>query len=204
VTHENLPRVCSVEEFQALAPRTRLRRTFDQITEYPDHWEQTGWIELTPASVSWIETRTSLELPPDPRYVSPDVVTRWFERTQEVNLCGSAFCLSGWGSVLAGDRFVNHGVVATRETLVDAGNRGAELFGLHSETASWLFDQSRQYGEIAVAVDWLTLDDRNEISEEGYRWTRVDPLPAEDDGPPPNLPDDAFLMYNHESEETDI
>lgn len=157
MTHENLPRVCTPEEFLAAEPRERLRLAFQQIVEHPELWNQWEWVVTDD---DWDGRVLMLS----PRHLNEHETRRLIENTRNVNLCGTAYCLGGWGCVLAGDRFISVGAVITRdEHARDVSWRGEELFGIHEETAGYLFDQDRHLADLQAAVEWLTEDPRHEI-----------------------------------------
>lgn len=80
----------------------------------------------------------------------------------EADICNTTACVAGWSSVLAGDRvrLDTTACVTSDNRVMSYSDRGAELLGLTSDEAFWLFDAGRTKSQVLYALDELAAGKR--------------------------------------------
>jgi hypothetical protein len=115
MTHEILPRVCTVEEFLAATPAERRALTRQQLDLTPEAWLQSWWAN----GVTFDHDRRV------------QVTTPWHpEGHHYPTACGTAFCYAGWGAVLAGYTLISADQVVVDGRIRFIADCAMRLFGL--------------------------------------------------------------------------
>lgn len=131
--------ICTPEEFLARDPVERLLAVRRQIDLEREHWDQRSWIKIDSTVPGY---REEMKKPVEYR-----------------NICGSAYCVAGWASVLAGDRFTDDlraTVFVPGRGLIYVEDRANELFNLSVSEGDILYEGDNTIDDIDEVILALT------------------------------------------------
>lgn len=142
----------------------------DPSTRSSGDWKQTEYAEFNPAQMRDLGISISTEAFSDVVEISPvDALS-----------CGTAYCVAGHACLMVGDSFLLRGhawwaarVKTSSGERLSIHDRGQELFGLDTTTASLLFNGTNSYSTLVGMVEAIRRDGHLAACDCGECWAEV-------------------------------